>query len=651
MTSLSEFVSSIENGTKWHGNHFANNNRITLRAGSLSMIYENGNLRYISDGKNELIRMIYSALRDREWCTIVPVITGEKIVVNPDSFNIEYDCLYRSGKISFSARYKIEGRADNTLTFGFEGITLDTFEKNRIGFCVLHPIEGYTGINCIITHSDNNSETLKFPVIIAPHQPFIDIKSMNWRIGETACSLNFFGDVFETEDQRNWTDASYKTYCTPLAEPFPVAVKKGTTIKQRVEFKADGIRSNHENDNNPTQINLFQEVIYPFPGIGIGESSCPELLDSVAIETLKCLPFDHYRIQLLLFNDSWKQKALKACTVSKLLSYKAEFVLFFDDNAIKQVCEFIELVESECPDIKIITLFHMSVKSTPDWLCEAVVPLLKKAMPWVKTCCGTNANFAQLNRSRPETDLTDYICYSIHPQEHAHDNSTIIENLRGQAFTVESAKTFSGKKGIWISPVNIQRRFNANVDSFETPSSSNDFPSRVDSRMMSLLGACWCAGSLKYLLESEVKGVTFFETTGERGIIQGAGDSSWPGKFSSVKGMIFPVYHIFYWLLKYKTFRIMKSESTRPLIAESLILTDGSAVKMVLVNFTSSFQKVKITGCSNLSSFLQLNSGNFAEAAGDPNWIENTAWTTIVQDANIDLEPFSVSFIEGRVYL
>ena len=29
------------------------------------------------------------------------------------------------------------------------------------------------------------------------------------------------GDVFEMEDQRNWTDASFKTYCTPLRQPFP----------------------------------------------------------------------------------------------------------------------------------------------------------------------------------------------------------------------------------------------------------------------------------------------------------------------------------------------------------------------------------------------------------------------------------------------
>ncbi len=31
------------------------------------------------------------------------------------------------------------------------------------------------------------------------------------------------GDTYEMEDQRNWTDASYKTYVRPLAYPGPTA--------------------------------------------------------------------------------------------------------------------------------------------------------------------------------------------------------------------------------------------------------------------------------------------------------------------------------------------------------------------------------------------------------------------------------------------
>ena len=46
-------------------------------------------------------------------------------------------------------------------------------------------------------------------------------------------------------------------------------------------------------------------------------------------------------------------------------------------------------------------------------------------------------------------------------------------------------------------------------------------PPQVDSRQMSLFGACWTAGSLKFLCESVTDSITYYETVGERGIIQG----------------------------------------------------------------------------------------------------------------------------------
>ena len=74
------------------------------------MYFSKGALRYISTGSNELIRMIYAAVRDRDWLTIAPVIRDQKIEKNENSFRISFSCLYQSGEINFSADYVIEGR-------------------------------------------------------------------------------------------------------------------------------------------------------------------------------------------------------------------------------------------------------------------------------------------------------------------------------------------------------------------------------------------------------------------------------------------------------------------------------------------------------------------------------------------------------------
>ena len=42
--------------------------------------------------------------------------------------------------------------------------------------------------------------------------------------------LHFSGETFEMEDQRNLTDASYKTFCTPLRLPLPAQTRSGTRI-------------------------------------------------------------------------------------------------------------------------------------------------------------------------------------------------------------------------------------------------------------------------------------------------------------------------------------------------------------------------------------------------------------------------------------
>ena len=70
-----------------------------------------------------------------------------------------------------------------------------------------------------------------------PAQPFKDIRAIQHRVtaGITArCVLN--GDVFEMEDQRNWSDASYKTYVRPLSLPWPYVMEQGVTNRQSVEL-------------------------------------------------------------------------------------------------------------------------------------------------------------------------------------------------------------------------------------------------------------------------------------------------------------------------------------------------------------------------------------------------------------------------------
>ena len=61
-----------------------------------------------------------------------------------------------------------------------------------------------------------------FPELIDPWQPFKDMRAITHEVRPgVSAECRMEGDIFEMEDQRNWSDASYKTYVRPLALPWP----------------------------------------------------------------------------------------------------------------------------------------------------------------------------------------------------------------------------------------------------------------------------------------------------------------------------------------------------------------------------------------------------------------------------------------------
>jgi D-apionolactonase len=647
MNPVKEFTEALPPVVKQTGIAAEYPAEVLLKAGSLKVTYSNGALRYISTENHELIRMIYSAVRDKNWLTIPPLVVEEKIEAEEKSFKIFFKCLYSTGDISFSASYLIEGRQDSSITLTMEGKAMENSLKNRIGWCVLHPVEECAGENCLIEHTDGSTEQSVFPEDIAPHQVFREIKSMIWMSNRIRCRIDFEGDIFETEDQRNWTDASFKTYSTPLSIPFPVTLEKDKVVNQRITVRAYLNSNTQFTEDGTTILKLIPEETLRMPSVGICRSSRSLPLTKNEIKYLRAVRFDHYRVDILLYESDWKKKAKQAVIESTDLGYPMELALFFDNNITSCINDFLDWYSGNKLNVSSIILYHREYPSTSHDLASEVIPLLKKEDPDVKTGIGTNANFAQLNRIRPDDAGNDFICFSIHPQEHASDNITLTENLKAQEYSIRSAQKFAGNKGIIVSPVTIQRRFNANNTFIEIPWTGRGIPPQVDSRLMSLFGACWTAGSLKYLCEAGAESISFYETAGERGIIQGDSDSRWPLQFKSVKGMIFPLYHVFRFLLANKSLALMKSISSRPLIADCLALTDGNQARILLVNYTAKVQPVSLDCCSGLFRIRTLSSESYSEAASNNRWSGIEDEKIIKSHSTFDLKPYSINFIEG----
>ncbi|MCI8212344.1 hypothetical protein AUC61_22685 [Pseudomonas sp. S25] len=114
---------------------------------------------------------------------------------------------------------------------------LEDFVTCRAGLMLLHPLKGVVNSPVSVTHSDGSIERGTFPDLIAPAQPFLDIRRLvHSPTPGLTLQWDFSGDVFEMEDQRNWCDASFKTYNRPLAWPCPYRLGKGEHIEQSMSL-------------------------------------------------------------------------------------------------------------------------------------------------------------------------------------------------------------------------------------------------------------------------------------------------------------------------------------------------------------------------------------------------------------------------------
>lgn len=101
MISLTEFADNLPMEVKCYGSPAHSSSSMTLHAGKLSMRYEHGSLRHISIGNTEIIRMVYSSVRDKHWLTAAPQLFDEQLDIQPDSFKISYTCRYQLDDIDF----------------------------------------------------------------------------------------------------------------------------------------------------------------------------------------------------------------------------------------------------------------------------------------------------------------------------------------------------------------------------------------------------------------------------------------------------------------------------------------------------------------------------------------------------------------------
>lgn len=564
---------------------------MNLYSGPFAILYEDGFLRQIKYGDNEILRMIYYAFRDENWGTLEKTIENQLIETEGNSFSINYDSYHiQNGRRVFQWKVSITGDDHGRINFEISGTALADIMKNRVGFCVLHPLQNTKGASVGIYNEKGKKYPSAFPEYIAPQCPFIDIHRMKWNHLGNWYELHFEGDVFETEDQRNWGDSSYKTYCTPLSNPFPVQLQKNSTIYQKVVFQPSGkLPAIGGISDKPIELTVTGRPFkLPYMGTAIHTSLMP---DKECGKLIGQLGLHHLRIDVEPSSDNWQGQLSEAGRLATETGTGLEAVIHVEHGDLEELKLVLKAIhESSIPVYSILALDKgslVTLQKTIDFLSK-----VKKEFPGIKFGAGTDYNFTEINRYRFEPKDIDFISFSIHPQEHAFDNLTLIENIEAQGDAVETLRHIYGSGyEVHLSPVTLRKRFNPYATNPEKMVLSEQ--EKADPRQSEPFCAVWTLGSLKQLVAAGADSIIFHQSLGPQGII-GSHGQPWP------------VYHALKLFLSCAVSPILPCRSGAPLVADGIWFDSG---KGIIWNYTGEPVRVALQ-----NRVEELGSWEFREA-------------------------------------
>lgn len=558
-----------------------------VRAGALQAQFEHGSLRNIRYGRYEVIRSLYFALRDQNWGTVPYRIDDFNGTADDTAFAIRFIAVHSVDEQDvYRWTVRIEGTVDSSIDFRIEGITLQSFWRNRAGFCILHPIDECAGKPVQITQPDGTLTETVFPKLISPDRPFPYIRVMQWAVepGVTA-QLRVEGDDFETEDQRNWTDGSYKTFCTPLAKPFPVELRAGDTVRQEIRLSLTATKGLRVNAGQPNGVLItLHDERTPLPRIGTQQSFGRAPLPGAAADRLRTLHLDHYRTEIDLSEPNWQGLLREADRQARCINAPLLVSLTFGNNPVEQVRAFLTEIRANPVPIADLIVFQQGTYATPTSLLETVRPLLQNVLPPnVRIGAGTQTNYTELGRNVFTPDGLAFVSYGIQPQEHAFDDASLVENLEAQADTVRSARALYSNQAVYVSPLTLRKRYNPYSRNLPDRFVEQPLSVQTDERQVTAFGAAWLLGSLKTIAEAGADAITVFRATGDLGLM-------------TTDGQPYPAFEVVRAVQAFRGGRVRRTCCSDKLVCSSLWLENGAERCLIVANHTSEPQSVKITG-------------------------------------------------------
>lgn len=504
--------------------------RRRFQAGPLCVEFEAGNLRRLCFGGVEILRGIAFLVRDTGWGTYCAAITGLDAQEEPGLFSIRYRATCSGPEGTFAYQARIEGRASGTLLFACEGAPTEDFPANRVGFVVLHPIAGVAGRPVDVEHTDGRRETLTLPDAVAPDQPILDIRALTHEAAPgLRARVQMDGDAFEMEDQRNWTDASFKTYIRPLAKARPFVIPAGEKQVQSVAVSIEGPPPAPAVGRPSVPVLSLGGACGTMPGIGlaVAPGDLPET--AAAAAAVRDIGPQHLVFRL----DARTEADPAALTRCAALAAAAggeptlEIIIPGRDAhaelgraarlAAAAGLRPAAVVPSPARDQKTRPSRTLPPGESPS---AQIYAAARQAFPGCLVGGGMLTSFTELNRNPPPASEIDFVTHGTAAVVHAADDLSVWETLEALPAVIASTRRLVGDLPYRLGPSGLGLRENPYGPAVAGNPGNRRVPmARSDPRHRGLFGAAWTLAYLAIAAGEGIAAVTLADCTGDLGVI------------------------------------------------------------------------------------------------------------------------------------
>lgn len=596
--------------------------------GSMTFLVVEALTGSIGWGGVEVLRGIDYPIRDKDWGTLPTRTVRSERTSSGKFFRWERD--FTTEDISIAGRCEVVASLSGEMTLWLRMEIKRDLELCRTGFVLLHPIRGLAGKPMTVRRSTREALEERFPDLISASQPAIGFVELRYVIDGVSVIVDTSGQPFEMEDQRNWSDASYKSYAQTFGFPHAYKVNAGEVVEHRLilTVSGGGVRP-QSGAETPTLVFQREPVPETFPELAIATDLAwgPAALPAPLASLRRVARIDLRRgYDLGFLNTSGPRKP----------PIDLELVIPDDPQELTQAIDELssQLMQLSVRPDHVFALPAAYLKSfQPDgpWPASArpsdAIAAARRAFPSARIGGGSLTNFTELNRRRPDPTEIDYLTHGSTAIVHASDDASVFQTLETLPDIFRSATQLAPGKAYRLGLISIGMRGNPyGAGLSPNPERLRRTMCAEDPRAQSLFGAAWLVG---------------VATAAERGgtellTLAGAGG---PFAVTSATSSLTPAFHVLACLTEMQGGRrLWIVTGDRRLHAVGIEYGDGARV--ILANGSKATSTII---CPSGGRAAILDGSAVKAASLDPEWRKRALRRLHGQ---IELPPYAVAFLD-----